>query len=386
MVTWQWIYGPWAGTPQSDIGPATSRTVTWRTTGRHEASYTIDGRQAEAAGLQELVSDLRVIRDGRCLYRGRLGPTDDEIDTDSYALTASWADYRAVLDRRQLWENDILSYAGVDQAKIAWGLLSSTQARDGGELHIIRGVGATTGVGRAGINYEIASKVGEQIDALSVLQHGFDWDITPNQDPSTPTQTLDIWSPYRGAQRGVVLDFGGLVATVSRQFDPSTYANAVRFSGDDSLLPLHLEATDIATRPEGRWETDASDTTLLQLDDLTAAGNQSLTTAEIPTPSYSLTLVGGRWHGPDHIWLGDSVFVRIPVGRLNVAALYRVAEIQAAWSDDTDGVPTVNGVAVDPRTVGADGVVVTLVVGAIPPDRKWRARAIDQRISALERR
>ncbi|SBW23769.1 hypothetical protein FDG2_3909 [Candidatus Protofrankia californiensis] len=75
------------------------------------------------------------------------------------------------------------------------------------------------------------------------------------------------------------------------------------------------------------------------------------------------------------IWLGDLVRLRIRSGYRDVDALYRVQEIGAAWSADTDHPP-------DPAAADADGVTV----GAIPPDRRLQLRTPDRRLAALERR
>ncbi|WP_322767689.1 hypothetical protein [Frankia sp. Cr1] len=371
MTMWLWTYGPWREGPQSDIGPATNKTITWRLTGRHEASYNINGRVAEAYGLDELISDLWVIRDGTCLFRGRLGSRDDEGDPDSHTVTTSWADYRAILDRRQLYDDDPFAYPSADQADIVWGLISATQARAGGNLGVVRGIGQITSVARTDVIYEAGAKIGESIDSLAKLEFGFDWDITPAADPRIHTHTLDIWSPYRGADRGVVLDYGALVTKFSRRVDPAGYSNAVRAAGGgDTVDPVIVQAPDLATRPEGRWDLAVNASELGSDADLEAAANQALADSQLVTPSYTLTLRAGAWRGRDHIWLGDLVRLRIRSGCLDVDDLYRVQEIGAAWSADTD----------------ADGVTATITVGAIPPDRRLHLRALDRRLAALERR
>ena len=377
MTVWGWSYGPWFEGPASDVGPATSRSVTWRLTGRHEASYTINGRVPQALAFTELVTDLWITRNGFCLFRGRLGSVSDDINQNTHTATVNFADYRAVLDRRLLYDDDPFSYLSADQADIAWGLISTTQAHPGGDLSIIRGIGSITTVNRTRIIYDVSAKIGESIDNLAKLQNGFDWDITPNANARDHHLTLDIWHPYRGNDRGVTLDYGGLAVTVSRSVDPGSYANAIRSGGANSITAVHLEVPDIASRPEGRWDGTADDSDLASTADVTAAATQALADASTLIPSYTVTMRSGAWRGPDHIWLGDLVRLRLTSGRLAVDTIYRVQEIQATWSDSTDH---------DPSIVDSDGVTVAATLGAIPPDRRWRLREFDNRLTSLERR
>lgn len=345
---WRFLYGPpqptggWAG----EFAQAQSRTLTMRAGpgSNHEASVNIGGRDLAAAAFTELASDMQVLFGDQVLFAGRIAPTQDDLDASAHRLTVTALDYREVLRRRAIYT--ARSWTSVDQATIAWNMVSTAQGLAGGNLGITRGL-APAGTPRT---YSAAAgdMVGADIDALAQMDGGFDWDITPY---ATNDLRLDIWIPGRGAGRGVVLEYeGGLVSKISRGVDPSTYADAVYVTGDSalSLTPQTLAAADIATRPEGRWDK-AAGTSLKTASSLAAHASWYLADAEVVIPTYTITLYPGAWQGPGHIWLGDTVTVRIRSGRLNVNDQVAVSEM------DFD--------------VGPDNVeTLTIIAGRVP----WR--------------
>src|SRR5690606_9835308 len=106
-----------------------------------------------------------------------------------------------------------------------------------------------TGTSPTGIDrdrtYEAGDSIGQRIQELSEVIDGFDWDISP---VSASGLQLDVWHPMRGSDRGVVLIYGGLVAHVQREVNPSDYANALRYTGaegdeeDPGPDPVEIEA------------------------------------------------------------------------------------------------------------------------------------------------
>lgn len=369
-VRWQLIAGPAGGGYELALTEATSRRFTARLTDPSEVAFTLDGRHPQAAQINELATDIHVLwtpASGatRILFRGRAGSTGDTLDENAHSLEVGALDYRAVLNRRRLYSGSTLTWAATDQAAIAWGLVADTQARPGGALGITQGVGAATGVLRDR-TYEAGDSVGERIQELSQVIDGFDWDITPT---SASGLALDVWYPQRGVNRGVVLEYGGLVKAVRREVDPANYANAVRYTGstDPVTLPDELEAPDLTTRLEGRWDAVYGDdglTTQAALDDRAA---WQLDAAQVVQPTYTLTLRQGAWDGPNHIWLGDPVLVVVMSGRLSVMETLRVYEIAFTLGSS-----------------GEEGVEVT--VGGPKPDYRRRPTLTERRLTNLERR
>lgn len=329
MAEWQFVAAN--GAQQIDLTAATGRKLTARLWSPSEASFTIDGRNEQATVLMELATDLLVRRNGVDLYRGRVGATSDSIGADTHSVDVPTGDYRALLLRRLLYDDDELDWTG-DQSDIVWGLVEATQARAGGDLGITRGVGAVTGVSRT-VDYEPGASIGEAVQQLAQLDDGFEWDISPALE-------LDVYYPQRGQVGGetVVLDYGGLVSGVQRNVDPGNYANALRVTGDAALTPEVREAADLATRPEGRWDAQVGLTTIQQQPLLAARADWLLGVRQVVTPSYTLQLRPGGWEGPAHVWLGDTCRLSISSGRLAVDTLLRVVEVSVDLPGDGDEV------------------------------------------------
>jgi hypothetical protein len=361
---WALAVGPWSGMPDWQLTEAKGRKVTLRLSGAHEASFALDGASRDAARIDELVTDVWLWWNGRPLYRGRIGSTGDDHDGDRHAMTVASADYRALLGRRLLYEGDTLTYTQVDQAQLAWNLISTTQGRTGGSLGIVRGAGQTTGVLRDR-TWKPGESVRHYLELLADVQNGFEYDLTPAADSTA--LSFDVFYPRRGTDRQVVLDFPGAVTRWSRQVDPGQYANSIRVSGDEAIAPARAEATDIAARDEGRWDAQVGDTTILEAATLTARAQAELARAQTVTPSWQVTLRPGFWGGPDHIWLGDPVTLAVRSGRLNTLTSLRVQEVGIDLDDN-------------------DRATISLTLGQVPPQRRWRLQRIDQRLVSLERR
>jgi hypothetical protein len=132
------------------------------------------------------------------------------------------------------------------------------------------------------------------------------------------------------------------------------------------LVFPQVDAADIATRPEGRW--DAVFGTSLQLQDpLTKAGPWYLAASQAVLPSWTIVLAAGAWQGPGHVWLGDTVHLWVKSGRLQVQDALPVTEMSFAIDSN-------------------DYETVTLTAGRPLPTYKRRIRLLDRRLSSVESR
>jgi hypothetical protein len=320
----------------------------------------IDGRSEQAAEILELATEVSVFRDRELLFRGFVGATSDNITEDRHDVTVTAVDYRGRLDRLIL-DNDITYTSQLDR-DITWDLIDDAQAKTGGDLGVSRGP-AITGVTSRTITFTGGISVREAIDRLASLSPGFDWDITPERE--------FVLFDERGSDKGVILDYGGLVSAVSVNFDPSTYANAVRVSGDDTTTAQTAVAGDIGSRPEGRYEFQQGLTDITT--DATLASRATLLLAEkqLIRSSFTVTLRNGdtdliRWGGLDDIGLGDTCRMVVKSGRLDINRLVRVFEIRV--------------------TIGADNnETVTLTLDAPEETFVDRIRRQQARLEVLER-
>lgn len=359
---WSWAMGPWSALPTLALADATKRSLKLRLTGTSEAGFNLDGTTPEAAAMQELVTDIWCIRNGFTLFRGRLGGTDESDDATTCAVAYTVGDYRALLQRRLLFDTDTLTYTSVEQSSIAWGLISSTQAQPGGNL-LLSNAAAATGTART-ITYPAGQSIGQAIEQLSTMDGGFNWDVVPTT--GQVGQAFTVW-PSRGEAGQRVVDFPGCVQKYRRVVDPGTYANAVRETGNTGIAAVTLAASDIATRPEGRWDVQLGDTSLLDAPSVTSRAAYDLAARQEIVPTYTVTMQPGSWGGPPDIWLGDSVLLVINTALRQVAENLRVFEIDIDLDD-------------------ADNETVTLTLSALDPFKRARARQYDFRLTALERR
>lgn len=372
-LRWQLVVGPAAGGHEISLTEARDRRFNFRLTEPTEVSFSVDGRHAQALEIDELRTDVHALYSPstgptQIVARARVGNTGDSLDADTHEISVACLDYRAVLARRILYSDSTLVYTADDQAEIAWQLIEQTQNRTGGDLGISRGIGQTTGVVRDR-TYEAGDSIGTRVQELSEVIDGFDWDITPI---SASALHLDIWFPERGTDRGVVLEYGGMVCEVRREVDVSQFANAIRYTGTTDEAgpppaPAELEVADMATRTEGRWDIALGNDSIVLQSTLDERAAWQLSESEVIRPTYTVRLRQDAWEGPDHIWIGDTVQLVVYSGRLEVSTLLRVYEIQVSLSED-----------------GQEDIELTL--GGRKPDfRRWPS-AIERRLAELERR
>lgn len=328
MTVWSWVLGgpPPTGVRLRELTKARGRTVTFRLDAAATAQFTIDGRSDEAAGITALATDLTLYRDGTKLFRGRIGPEIDDISPNRHVSQFSFDDYRGMLGHR------ITGAAGASfptltaGGAIALSLITTSQALSGGNWSITAGFGTATGTTRT-LTVDPGKPVVESISELGRLDNGFEWEIDAEL-------ALNLWHPRRGASNGVVLDFRGLVAKVNRQLDPKDFANSELVTGKDGLTPVSSVTAGIATDPRGRWELSAGFPSIQDQPSLNAKGPWVLNQVSTLRPIYRVVLRPGRWKGPSHIWLGDTVALAIKSGRLNLSTAHRVAEISVQPGED----------------------------------------------------
>jgi hypothetical protein len=322
-----------AMTPESealgDLVGATSKKFVFRLDEPSTVEWSMSGDDPGAAVCDELSTDVEAWRNGVRLFRGRVGATSDEVGPDEHRVSFSAVDYRGLLNRRIVWATT--TFLGADQSTIGWQLIAEAQALTGGAMGITDGA-ADTGVTR-NRTYEAGKNVGEAITELSKVIDGFEWDISPERE-------FRVWYPERGVASDFVAVWGDTITALSRQVDPSQYANAIRFSGADGVTPTTRTAPDLDSGLyPGRFELQAGDTDITNTTTLGEKADAELAERAVIRPSYTVTLAPGVWDGPATFWLGDLCRLVVRRGRLDVDTEARVHEI--AVTDDGDGGETV---------------------------------------------
>jgi hypothetical protein len=297
-----------------------------------EVTVSFDANEPAALFYTELASDLIVYYNGAAIFRGRGGTTQDVASPDVDTVTINAFEYRELLKRRLLLADASVGFLFVDQAQIAWTLISEAQARPGGALGITQGTGFTGGFGSTGVlrerNYDRGRSVAELIDELAQVQNGFEWSIGPDL-------RFNVFYPKRGSTTSVILDYGGAVTNVNRSMNPRDFANVVRTTGDSGTTPVESAIAGIATDTRGRWETLDATFDIKEQATLAARAVFDLAVDSVIPYTYSVALKDGYWTGPAQFFIGDQVILLVQTGRMNVNIACRVIEFEV--SVDPDG-------------------------------------------------
>ena len=325
---WTWSVGPGASAsaPGADreLTEAYGRVATWRVDGHAFATFTIDGRSDEAAGIVERRDDLWIRRDGVLVFRGRIVGAEDAVDASTHVTQFAAVDYRAMLSGAAKVEPSVPTFSAVDQGQIVWQLIQGWQALSGGDWGITQGVGSTSGVTRDETDITPFSPVGEVIDSLLRRDGGGEWEISP-------TMELNRWWPRRGSASGEVLDYGGVLDSVGRSLPE--FGNAAGATGGQGTAAVVSADAGVGADDRGRWTVAQGYPSVSKQSTVAAKASWLLDQASTVQSEWRATFSPGRWGGLGHVWIGDTVEMRVDSGRLSVAGAHRVVELQAVCGD-----------------------------------------------------
>jgi hypothetical protein len=345
------------GSNIAGLTAAKTRKVIWYLDAACTASFVLPGTHPQALPILETQTDLKVFDDtGALRFRGRLGSSTDDVSDAGHVCNFSAVDYRGFLDRRTFWPTSTLTFSGVEQVSIAWQIITDTQALAGGDLGITLGSSPATGVVRSAA-YPVGTSLGQTLKAIGDVSSGFDWEIDQNL-------AFNTYFPLRGRNPGLTLAYGAQITSFKRTVDTSTFANAIRYSGDAALIPVVAELG--AYGAGGRWELQSGDVTIFDQSTLNAKATYELAKDSALDPSYAVVLKPGWWT-PDVLWLGDVATLVLNSGRLAVNNQYRVNQVEVDQGDD-------------------GGQIVTLTFGPVVTNPDMRVRDALQRLTQLERR
>jgi len=361
---WSFAVGAWTDGPR-DLVELRDARLTVNRTSSATLEGSIDGRAPIAGRFVDLVSDAHAWRDDVKVFRGRLGPNGDDIDGARHALALSFGDYRAVLQGRILYDNDLLTAGPItgDVGDVVAALVELTQSRPYGDLGITLGAGFPAGRKVRDLELSPGTTIAAAIDTIANTAYpvtGFEWEITGDL-------VLNLYHRGRRTPVTTVLKYGDNVTKVKRTVEAGTYANVIRGNGSsDSGIARTVSVDDLATRPEGRWEAQVGFSNVNGYSTLAAAVSGEHDRRGVIRPAYTLTLRPGWWQGPGHLWVGHTTRVHIRSGRVDVDEDLIVERMTIT--------PTANGIE-----------LVTVDVDAPSSGLLRRVVGLDQRVSYLER-
>lgn len=295
-----------------------------------KVSFNLNELDPLAQKIAELQTDLWVFRNRELIFRGRVGPSQDTLDGDSGYVSFTAFDYRGVLKRRSIYDDDIYFWYDEDIAVIAKNCLDAVQGRTGGNLGITTGIGfPTLGVVRNEVEFTPGTSVASGLDSLQESKlRGFDWEVSPELE-------LNLW-----AQRGIApavrhIEYNGAIKNLTRDYKTDEFANAARASGGEIPEPIILEDPNVGTDERGRWEAEVSWPDVETQEILEDRTEYLLEQVNRVPEEYSVDLREGHWQGPSSLWLGDETILVVNFGRLGESKTVRVHEI--TLSPDGDG-------------------------------------------------
>jgi hypothetical protein len=313
-----------SGAGVAELTEARARRVSFALDDAATATFTIPGRHPQAALVDELETDLVVARNGSAIFLGRVNASDDQIGADAHDVTFSAVDYRGMLDRRMIWPGSRKAFTATDQGLIVKALVDDTQRL--GTLRLTFG-NMATGVLRDR-TYDDGQTIGELIGNLGRCIGGFEWDVSP-------TRQLRIFYPQRGNPVPWVLEYGANVTDVRRTVQSSDFANAIRYSGADTIAAT---TRTVAPGIEGRFERQFGDPDIKLAPTLAQNADAKIVETSTIVPSYDVTLLPGAYDLA-RAWLGDTVRLLVRSGRLDVDTSYRITGVDVELDDE--GVETV---------------------------------------------
>jgi hypothetical protein len=385
-MVWHLIVADAHGNALEEVVNATARQFMFLLRDTSTVTFTMNAMDDQADAIVELQTDCILYRDTQLLYRGRFGSSSDTLgspggqaaggEPDAHTVQFSAIDYRGMLAFRIIPDPDTI-YTGMAQEDIAWTMINTSETRLPGAFGVTRGTGLPS-VQRT-YTATAGSLVGDNINAVSQLDAGFDWAIDPTLKFNTwPIPSQGVYNQLgRGNAQGMTLVYGDNVMAAQRTRDATKYANLIRYTGgtpSGANTPL-VSTVNIASNPmyeanfnlRSRWEAIDSNTNLMDQasNDAAALGDLVLRAAAIP--AYTLTLTPGWWN-PGILWLGDLVNVIVVHGRLNENFIGRVSEVDVYLGDDA----------------GEETVVVT--VGPLLGSLLTRVRTTERKMMQIAKR
>lgn len=398
MARWRLDAGPAGQVPVAPLATAQDRTFDFNLTEPSTCSFTIDGRSTDAAVLEELVTDVHLLRDGVPIFTGRVIATNDTLDDRKHRTQITCTDLRGVMARRLVRTER--NWAGYDVAYAAGELLLEAQQAPytglGVTVPSFPAAGST-----ATRRVEVGQSITSELQALQGSTDGgssvFDWDVSPGWT----NRTARLWAPQRGRDLtgpgGLTLQYrqarpGARTAafgTVQRQFDPSTYANTLTVVGGTRREDRTVTSTDPATGQQvtetiqveipttpvtvvddaevalvGSYAAIESYPDIVYQAELQAKAQSRLAELSRVSATYSFPLRAGLWQGPDTLWLGDTARVLVTSGRVQDDLALRVSKLTLALD-----------------STGAERVVA--VVGNPPRNRLTELRDLQRQVRNL---
>lgn len=330
QTSWQFLIGPNNVGPQYELTQATSRVLTYHIDESASLALTLQQSDQALQYIQELVTDVWVYRNGRLLFRGRVGTTTDHIDgeTNTYTIDVNIFDYREWLARQFLQPSRVWSWRGKTQAQIIQDLFTYVINGQSG----IKPVWTidTSKMPASTVNFDTTPGTSVK-DVIGTLP-SVGWRVFPNSSLGVTLRAISPW--YYNLNHTFVAEFGSTLDKVDRTYDTSGFADSVIYTGDMNLAPIQSDAANISTAPQGRLGAVQSNPAIVDKAHLQSAANSAATNSQNVVPTWQCHMKPGIWVDDTTCWTGDICQFIVKKGRLNINDQYRITDITINVSDD----------------------------------------------------
>lgn len=331
--------------PVMQLPGITAKSVTLRLAGGDEATVTCQFATTDAVIVREMATDLWWLRkdprSGQLDMLGRFNCSHNDLTRADDGLLSSslqFQDWKIVLGNRM-----VLKYLkpNTDPPESQWAkgtsiteILKFAIPNDTGiDLSILDKedvLGNTT----EAYHLPPYNTIDQTIEALlAISPKPWEWWIDTTSDFAYPPKLM--LATQRGTDRGVTLfDLGAgtsPIASWQMRATSDNYANTIYFQGGGVNNTaaggvVRTFAADVAE--VGERDVQVSDNSIVgALANYTAAADKALKPLADRRPTFTITLKAGFWRGRHHIDVGDTVRVRIKLGKELLAYTYRVSEI-----------------------------------------------------------
>jgi hypothetical protein len=336
VAQWQYITQERDGAQIADIVGLTNRRQTYQLNRPPVATASIavtnpKVRRDEQGGLQPGVHELKVYRDGDAQESVfQLVAASVGADPDTMRIDFEWHGIASYLQDALVFQQDT-AYSDTD---LPWTWINTFQTRTGGDYGITQGAVSGTAPTRQKALTQDAGLL-DTINQLAESGDGFDWTIDANR-------AYREWHAQRGADNGIVLEYGVNVASFSysESTAPGEIVTDVYVTGPPGTQQVTSSATAARTT-YGRRE--ASLTFFADFEDasvtdgqLQAHADSAIANRIAPIVIPQVRLVRDHQSIPwGSYWLGDTITFRASVGSYDTLnAQYRIVQIDVELDDN----------------------------------------------------
>lgn len=334
--------------PQMQLPGITAKSFTLRLDGGNEATATCQYPRGAAMVVDELATDLwwrrRDPHTGKLESIARFNCSHNDLSYGSDGMLSAslqFQDYYLLLGNRMVLKylTTIYNTDGTVQTQESqWPTGTSVTSILKWAIPTNMGIDLTAlddvdllGELKSGFYLPASTTIADTMKNLQAISSKtWEWWVDTPADVTLPPKLTFIIGT-RGKDKGVTLfDYGvgpTPIASWSMRATSDSYANALYFQGKDGgyMISNPAQITEYGQRDALVTDSTVAGTQANYL----AAAEKALKPLGDRRPTFTVVLKSGWWRGRAHIDVGDTVRLRIRLGKEDLSYEYRVSEIQA---------------------------------------------------------